>query len=103
MDFITDLPPSKVRGCVFNAILVIVDCYLKMALYIAAEKLWKAEDLADAFIDRVISRFRTPKGIVSDRGSLFISKMWAEMCAAIKLQRRLSTAFHLQTDSQTER
>ena len=103
MDFITDLPPSKARGCVSDAILVIVDRYSKMALYIAAEKTWKAEDLADAFIDRVISRFGTPKGIVSDRGSLFISKMWAEICAAIKLRRRLSTAFHPQTDGQTER
>ena len=55
MDFIVDLPPSKARGCVLDAILVIVDRYLKMAVYIAVEKSWKAEDLADAFIDRVIS------------------------------------------------
>jgi hypothetical protein len=46
-----------------------------MALYIIVEKAWKAEDLVDAFINRVISRFGTPKGIVSNRGSLFISKM----------------------------
>jgi transposase InsO family protein len=103
MDFITDLPPSKTRGGVWDAILVIVDRYSKMALYIPAEKSWKAEDLADAFITRVISRFGTPKGIVTDRGSLFISKMWGEICAAIKLRRRLSTAFHPQTDGQTER
>lgn len=103
MDFITDLPPSKTRGRVWDAILVIVDRYSKMSLYIPAEKTWKAEDLADAFIERVISRFGVPKGIVSDRGSLFISRMWAEMCAAIKLRRRLSTAFHPQTDGQTER
>lgn len=103
MDFITDLPPSKARGCVSDAILVIVDRYSKMALYIAAEKTWKAEDLADAFIERVLSRFGTPKGIVSDRGSLFISRMWGEICAVVKLKRRLSTAFHPQSDGQTER
>jgi hypothetical protein len=103
MDFITDLPPSKNRGSVWDAILVIVDRYSKMALYIPAEKTWKAEALADAFIERVISRFGTPKGIVSDRGSLFISRMWGEICMAIKLKRRLSTAFHPQTDGQTER
>jgi hypothetical protein len=103
MDFITDLPPSRHRGGIADAILVIVDRFSKMALYIPAEKSWKAEDLADAFIERVISRFGTPKGIVSDRGSLFISRMWAEICAAVKLRRRLSTAFHPQTDGQTER
>jgi hypothetical protein len=51
MDFITNLLLSKARGCVSDVILVIVDCYSKMALYIVAEKSWKAEDLADAFID----------------------------------------------------
>jgi hypothetical protein len=95
MDFITDLLPSKARGCIWDAILVIVDRYSKMALYIIVEKIWKAEDLVDAFIDRVISQFGTPKGIVSNRGSLFISRMWVEICIVIKLQRRLSTTFHL--------
>ena len=103
MDFITDLPPSKSRGCVWDAILVIVDRYSKMSLYIPAQKSWRAEDFADAFIEHVISRFGTPKGVVSDRGSLFISRMWAKMCMAIKLRRRLSTAFHPQSDGQTER
>jgi hypothetical protein len=55
MDFITDLPPSKARGCIWDATLVIIDRYSKMALYIPAEKSWKAKDLADAFIERVIS------------------------------------------------
>jgi transposase InsO family protein len=103
MDFITDLPPSKTRDLIADAILVIIDRYSKMALYVPAEKSWKAEDLADVFIERVLSRFGTPKGIVSDRGSLFISRMWGEICVAIKTQRRLSTAFHPQTDGQTER
>ena len=50
-----------------------------MSLYIPAEKTWKAEDLADSFVKRVISRFGVPKGVVSDRGSVFISRMWAEI------------------------
>ena len=103
MDFITDLPPRKARSYIADAIFVIIDRFSKMALYIPAEKSWKAEDLADAFIERVLSRFGTPKGIVSDRGSLFVSRMWGEICAAIKTRRLLSTAFHPQTDRQTER
>jgi hypothetical protein len=80
---------------------MMVDRYSKVALYVVAEIAWKAEDLADALIERVISRFGTQKGIVSYRGSLFTSKIWAETRAAIKLQRCLNTAFHPQTDGQT--
>lgn len=39
----------------------------------------------------------------SDRGSLFTSKFWSAMCFHLKIQRRLSSAFHPQTDGQTER
>ena len=73
-----------------------------MVLYITMEKSWKAEALANVFIERVISQFRTPKGIVSGRCSLFISRMWGEICVAIKLKRHLSTAFYPQTNGQTE-
>jgi hypothetical protein len=103
MGFITDLPPCKVGALVADAVLVIVNRYSKMSLYIPAEKTWRAEDLADAFIERVIARFGVPKGVVTNRGPQYISKMWGEVCAAIKLKRRLSTAFHPQTDGQTER
>jgi hypothetical protein len=84
MDFITNLPPSRNNKAVYDAILVIVDHFSKMSLYIPAEKTWRAEDLADSFVKRVISRFGVPKGVVSDRGSVFISRMWAEICTVIK-------------------
>ena len=103
MDFITDLPPSKNNKVVYDAILVIVDRFSKMSLYIPAEKTWRAEDLADSFVERVIFRFGVPKGVVSDRGSVFISRIWAEICTVIKQKRYLSTTFHSQTDGQTER
>ena len=90
MDFITDLPPSRNNKVVYDAILVIVDRFSKMSLYIPAEKTWRAEDLADSFVERVISRFGVPKGVVSDRGSIFISRMWVEICTVIKQKRCLS-------------
>jgi hypothetical protein len=67
MDFITDLLPSRNNKAVYNAILVIVDRFSKMSLYIPAEKTWRAEDLADSFVERVISRLGVPKEVVSDR------------------------------------
>ena len=75
MDFITDLPPSRNNKAVYDALLIIVNHFSKMSLYIPAEKTWRAEDLADSFVERVISRFGVPKEVVSDRGSVFISRM----------------------------
>jgi hypothetical protein len=102
MDFITNLPPSRNNKAVYNAILVIVDHFSKMSLYILAKKSWKAEDLADSFIKRIISRFRVSKRVVSDRILVFISRIWAEICTVIKQKRHLSTVFHPQTNRQAE-
>ena len=44
----------------------------------------------------------TPMGIISDRGPVFISDYWSELCYHMKIKQQLSTAFHPQTDDQTE-
>jgi transposase InsO family protein len=103
MDFMSGIPPSKRDGCVYDAILVIVDRYSKMALYIPVTKKLSAVELAEVFVERVIARFGAPKGIVSDRDAKFTSKFWSELCYCLRIRRRLSTAFHPQTDGQTER
>ena len=103
MDFITDLPPSKRRGCVYDAILVVVDRYTKMVRYLPTNKTVNAEELAELFFEDIATRYGCPRGIVSDRGSVFTSEFWSEFCFAAKVKRRLSTAFHPQTDGQTER
>ena len=104
MDFITGLPPVKQGESVFDAILVIVDRYSKMVRYLAARKDWSAKDLSENFFKTVCcSYWGTPKGIVSDRGPTFTSAFWGEMCYQLQMKRRLSSAFHPQTDGQTER
>ena len=99
MDFITNLPPSMRGGYVFNAILVVVDRFTKMAFYIPTTKTCTAEDLVDLLLDSVIRRFGVLRGIVSDRGSVFTSDFWSNFCYAARIKRKLSTAFHPQTDS----
>ena len=84
MDFITNLLPSRNNKVVYDTILVIVDGFSKISLYIPAKKTWRVEDLADSFVERVISRFRVPKGVVSNRDSVFISRMWVEIYTVIK-------------------
>ena len=95
MDFITDLPPSKRGGSVYDAILVIVDRYSKMNLYVPTTKTCTAAMLADILRDEVIRHYGVPRGIVTDRGSLFTSNFWSEFCYEAHIKRKLSTAFHL--------
>ncbi len=103
MDFITDLPPSKRKGHVYDAILVVVDRYTKMVRYLPTNKTIKAPDLEEMLMEEVFLKFGPPNGIVTDRGSVFTSAFWSEVCYQMKVKRRLSTAFHPQTDGQTER
>ncbi|MBW0584638.1 hypothetical protein O181_124353, partial [Austropuccinia psidii MF-1] len=55
------------------------------------------------FISHVISKHGLPISIVSDRGKLFVSSFWTQLCQELKISRDLSTAFHPETDGQTER
>ena len=59
--------------------------------------------LAEVILDVVVWHHGLPDSIVSDRGSLFTSKFWSSLCYFLGIKRRLSTAFHPQTDGQTER
>ena len=103
MDFITDLPPSARRGLVFDSILVAVDRYTKYTRYIPSRKDWDAVELADSLVDDVFTKFGIPDSIVTDRGSLFTSHYWSTFCYHLAADLHYSTAFHPQTDGQTER
>ena len=103
MDFITGLPPSEWMGKWYNAILIIVDCYSKHATYIWITKNITSSELVDVFIYKVVQQYGWPEGIISNRGSVFISEFWEAVCCGIKIKYYLSTAFYLQTNSQTER
>ena len=62
-----------------------------------------ASGLAEVIIDVIVRHHGLPDSIVTDRGSLFTSKFWSSLCYFLGIKRRLSTAFHPQTDGQTER
>ncbi|MBW0579836.1 hypothetical protein O181_119551 [Austropuccinia psidii MF-1] len=99
MDFITQLPLSNS----FDSILVIVDRFSKMVVFIPTMSSITSLDLAHLFIKNIFSKHGLPFSIFSDRGSLFVSSFWTNLCQQLKISRDLSTAYHPETDGQTER
>ena len=101
MDLITGLPESG--G--YTQIWVAVDRLSKMAYFIpmvtGAES--PAKDLAMTFAREIWGLHSFPADIVSDRGSVFISSFWKELMEHLGVELNMSTAFHPQTDGQTER
>src|SRR5271169_188234 len=98
-DFVTDLPVSK--G--YDSLFVVGDRLTKMFHLVPCTKTTTAPEFAQIFIDYVIRLHGIPDSIVSDRGSIFTSQFWTALSKALNLKKRLSTAFHPQTDGQTER
>ncbi|MBW0572467.1 hypothetical protein O181_112182 [Austropuccinia psidii MF-1] len=98
MDFITQLPLSNS----FDSILVIVDRFSKMAVFIPTMSSIPSLDLTHLFIKDIFSINGLPSSIVSDRGSLFASSFGTNLCQQLNISRDLSTAYHPETHGQTE-
>ena len=98
-DFITGLPTVKGN----SQILVIVDRFSKMAHFVPLPEKVDAPSMARVFIDQVWKHHGLPESIVSDRGPTFASEFWRTVCSILGARVDLSTAFHPQTDGQTER
>jgi hypothetical protein len=74
-----------------------------MAHYIPTNETVTADALANMLIRDIVRLHGVPKSIVSDRGSVFTSGFWTTFGSLLQIRRNLSTAFHPQTDGQTER
>ena len=61
-----------------------------------------APALVEVILNIVVRYHGLPDSIISNRGSVFTSKFWSFLCYFLSIKRRLSTAFYLQTDGQTE-
>lgn len=99
MDFITHLPES--HG--FDAVLVVVCRLTKFRRIIPCKGTCNAEDLARLFRDNIWRLYGLPDSIVSDRGTQFISAFWKHLSQILNTRAQLSTAWHPESDGQTER
>jgi hypothetical protein len=73
-----------------------------MAKFIPTRGDINGAQFAALFHERIELNFGAPRGVVSDRDTRITSKFWAEVCVYSLIKRRMSTAFHPQTDGQTE-
>ena len=100
MDFIVQLPKTKAG---FDAIVVFVDTFSKMTHFAPTMTTATAPDTARLFFDHVFRLHGLPTSIVSDRDAKFTSKFWKTLFQTLGTKLAMSTAFHPQTDGQTER
>jgi len=100
MDFIDGLPRTR-RGN--ESIWVIVDRLTKSAHFIPLRTTRTAAKLAELYVKEIVRLHGVPKSIVSDRDPLFTSEFWRSLQKELGTELSLSTAYHPQTDGQTER
>lgn len=98
MDF-KSMPKDKFG---YDAVLVVIDRLSKQAISVPCHKTVTAEQLAQLYITHVYRYYGAPESVVSDRGPQFVSRFWGEFCRILGVKLKLSTAFHPQTDGQTE-
>ena len=99
MDFITQLPLTASKH---DAILVVVDKFSKMTHFIPTTTDVTAPETAQLFFDSIIKYHGVPQVIISDRDSRFTSLFWKSLFNLLNTKLNLSTAFHPQSDGQTE-
>ncbi|KAK1421783.1 hypothetical protein QVD17_24409 [Tagetes erecta] len=100
MDFITKLPRTP-SGC--DSIWVIVDRLTKSAHFLAIRESDPASKLAKMYIQEIVSRHGVPLDIISDHDGRYMSRFWQSMQSSLGTKLNISTAYHPQTDGQTER
>jgi hypothetical protein len=100
MDFLFGLPRTQ-NG--HDGVWVIVDRLTKTARFLPIKATYSLSKLAKLYVDEIVSLYGAPVSIVSDRDPRFTSKFWPSLQGAMGTKLHFSTAFHPQTDGQSER
>ena len=100
LDFIIGLPRTQKGN---DSIWVIVDRLTKVAHFIPMKVKFRGDKYAELYIQHILRLHGVPSRIVSDRGPQFTSYFWKSLHNALGTTLDFSTAYHPQTDGQTER
>ena len=94
-DFITGVPPSLgVDKKAYDAILMVVNRYIKLVKYYPVLKMVTAEQFGNFLVRTVFCSFGVPSCIISHQGLIFMSTFWSAFCHYLRIKRCLNMAFH---------
>jgi hypothetical protein len=87
----------------YGSTWVIMDRLSKVAHFIPIKTTYYGAKLAELYMSQIVCLHGVPKKIVSDRGYQFTSKIWEKLHESMGTMLNFSSAYHPQTDDQTER
>jgi hypothetical protein len=100
MDFIIGLPNTSQKH---DSIRVIIDRLTKIAHFLPVHTTYTAKKYAEVYLDQVIRLHVVPEKIISDQGTQFIARFWEQLQSSLGTKLIRNSAYHPQTDGQTER
>src|SRR6266566_5584601 len=105
MDFIIKLSKSKdpINNINYNNIFIIIDRFIKYNKFTPVNKSHLIEDLIDIVVQKVISNYKLLDKFITDKNTTFAFRFFTILIIKLGVNNKLSIAFYLQTDKQTER
>ena len=100
---IIELSSNKWKNVVYDAIMIIINRYFKMTIYIFIKFTINVKKICNLLCDKIFLKFESSKKIILNKNSLFTNNFWFTFCFHTRVKRRLNIIFYSQINEQTKR